>query len=1128
MDESLPVSPLLSIFVEFIPVVAPGHMSLAEFLEGRFRGDIRFRGAAYIEAERVSITRITPDSIYGSVRDGTEYQTQIARAEDDLRMYCTCDRYQKSGVCKHLWGTILAVDKADVMTGPLRVGAPIPPFAVEPEPVLTAPLDLDDVEAELVPAAIKSGKVTKRRAAAPEEQEPLKPWMARLEEIRGDMNGQHVGNQRRERAIFYEIDCEASHESGQLVLQTSQRQRRADGQWGKLKPLKLRVSQLDEIEDDSDARILAYLSGATAERNNWYAQQAETQSTAYRYTVPHELSELILPMLCGTDRLRYLGAAEKNYQPLQWDEGDAWELTVEMLAGEDGDTWYLEGSLRRGEEVMSVNDARLIVAGGLVLTEDLVARLQDFNAFEWTKLLRGNDEFEVPNGDEEELVDRLLDMPVLPKLILPDRLRLEEVTCEPEPMLVIQSPRGPRWQRERLHGGIEFDYMGSRVSGSSARWAIVQRERSRCVLRNQEAEDARWSELLDMGFRRLSDKHRSHDVEITARDLGPAVRSLISEGWRVRADGKQVRQPGEIRLKLQSGIDWFELDADVDFEGSRVRFPELLSALARGDSTVRLDDGSLGILPEEWLKQFGLLAGLGAVDDEERLRFGNDQVALLDAMLSGIDNVDYDDRFIELRDKFRKFEGVTPSEEPDGFKGSLRGYQREGLGWLKFLQEFNFGGCLADDMGLGKTVQLIALLQHRRRIRKKVMPSLVVVPKSLLFNWAQECERFAPELNVMEYTGVERASLRGDFGKQDIIITTYGTLRRDIMSLRDTRFDYIVLDEAQTIKNAASQVAKASRLLQGNFRIALSGTPIENHLGDLWSIFEFLNPGMLGRSSVFRMYAADNEDDSARTMLAQGLRPFILRRTKEQVASELPEKVEETIYCDLGTEQRRLYEELRDHYRQSLLGMVAEQGLSKSKMHVLEALLRLRQAACHPALLDRGSDEESSAKLDYLVPHLEELISEGHKALVFSQFTSMLSILRGHLDKRGIVYEYLDGKTRDRQARVERFQESEDCPVFLISLKAGGLGLNLTAADYVFLLDPWWNPAVETQAIDRAHRVGQKRHVFAYRIICRDTVEEKIAALQSRKQKLADAILEANKGSILSGMSTEDLEMLLS
>lgn len=430
-------------------------------------------------------------------------------------------------------------------------------------------------------------------------------------------------------------------------------------------------------------------------------------------------------------------------------------------------------------------------------------------------------------------------------------------------------------------------------------------------------------------------------------------------------------------------------------------------------------------------------------------------------------------------------------------------------------------------MGLGKTIQLLATLSEWHEKPETEFPSLVVVPKSLIFNWQSEAEKFTPNLKVLQYIGGDRVGLQESFDEHDIILTTYGTVRRDILQLKESQFSYVVLDEAQTIKNPASQIAKAVRLLKTKHRVALSGTPIENHLGDLWSIFEFLNPGMLGRSTLFKTVSSNNATDESKNVLAKGLRPFILRRTKQQVASELPEKIEQTLFCEMDEDQERLYGELKSHYRDSLLGMIADQGLNKSKMHVLEALLRLRQAACHPGLLDEAQRAESSAKMNVLIPHLQELVTEGYKTLVFSQFTSMLSIVKEELDKVGIKYEYLDGKTTKRQECVERFQNDPECQVFLISLKAGGLGLNLTAAEYVFLLDPWWNPAVEAQAIDRAHRVGQTKQVFAYRLICRNTVEEKIAELQSKKRDLAESILEGD-GSIMSNLTADDLEMLLS
>jgi SNF2 family DNA or RNA helicase len=512
------------------------------------------------------------------------------------------------------------------------------------------------------------------------------------------------------------------------------------------------------------------------------------------------------------------------------------------------------------------------------------------------------------------------------------------------------------------------------------------------------------------------------------------------------------------------------------------------------------------------------------------MRFHRAQAGLLDALLATQPEATCDETFARMRQEMRAFTGVEAAAQPEGFVGRLRDYQREGVGWMDFLRRFSFGGCLADDMGVGKTAQVLAMFETRRELRaagQPVAPSLVVAPRSLVFNWKQEAERFTPQLRILDYTGLDREGT--DFNGYDVIVTTYGTLRRDAVRLKDVEFDYVVLDESQAIKNAGTESAKAVRLLRGAHRLALSGTPVENHLGELWSLFEFLNPGMLGTAGVFKLAGtgARNPDPESRALLAHALRPFILRRTKEQVARELPPKTEQTVYCEMAGSQRRLYNELKQHYRYSLLAKVEKEGLGKSKIQVLEALLRLRQAACHPGLLDAKRLAEPSAKLDVLLEQLAEVVGSGHKALVFSQFTSLLAIVRKRLEEAGMVYEYLDGSTRDRQARVERFQNDAGCPLFLISLKAGGLGLNLTAAGYVFLLDPWWNPAVEAQAVDRAHRIGQTRQVFAYRLIARDTVEEKVLELQKTKRDLAAAII-GQDNSLIRDLKREDLELLLS
>jgi superfamily II DNA or RNA helicase len=1157
-------------------------MTLAELLEGRFRADVRFRGAAYLKAERVAVARVTADELFAVVRDGVEYQTQLSRQDGRLKMFCNCVvSAQTEPACKHLWGTILAVDEGNYLSGEIKAGH-VPPFFTEQRPPLV--LDDDFTDDDDLPGDFFEPGAAGATRSLGAASITATGWQARLQQVRQTLAQEPAAQPAspREQEIFYEIDVDQSRSIGQVVIQTSHRQRRGNGQWGKLKPLRLRPNRVDEAIDSEDARILAYLAGGTPERSNWHAQQAEIQSAVHRFRIPHELCELIMPLMCATGRVRYLNTDERSAAPLTWDDGPPWELSIRLIpeevetdgasdqnsraesnASEEFDdpalesprskaeppseseaietdseaietspadgkgSWRIEGQLCRENEILPLGRTVLLVPGGLVLTTKRIARLRDFGAFAWVKLLERGERFRVPIGEEHDFIDQLLDMPALPRLDLPEELRLEEVTCDPVPHLTLRAPRGALLHGDRLQGDVFFDYFGTQVRASSSQWAIAQRALGRCIVRNKDREEQRWSQLVEQGFRRLLDPRRTgRDVEISARSLGPAVRLLATAGWQVHADGKRVRQPTDLRFRVRSNVDWFELHAQVDFEGRTIRLPDLLSAVARGDTTVRLDDGSLGILPEEWIERFSLLATLGTAE-EDHVRYAMNTVTMLDALLATVPETDYDSQFLELRSRLNSPLRVQAVDEPRGFHGELRGYQKEGLGWLKFLQELRFGGCLADDMGLGKTIQFLAVLVDRKGRHKAVVPSLVVVPKSLLFNWHNECTRFAPSLKTIEYSGIGRAAQRPDLAKHDIVLTTYGTLRRDISILKEIPFEYVVLDEAQTIKNAGSQIAKASRLLSARHRLALSGTPIENNLGDLWSIFEFLNPGMLGRSSLFKQFASGTQDEQARGLLSSGLRPFILRRTKKEVASELPEKLEQTIHCDMRKEQRRIYQELRDSYRASLLGEIDRQGLGKTKMHVLEALLRLRQAACHPHLVNQASDEESSAKLDVLLPDLEELISEGHKALVFSQFTSMLAIVRKHLDRRGVVYEYLDGQTRDRRERVNHFQTDPACCVFLISLKAGGLGLNLTAADYVFLLDPWWNPAVEAQAIDRAHRVGQTRKVFAYRLICRGTVEEKIAELQDQKRSLADAILQAD-ANLLKDLTIEDLERLLS
>ena len=459
----------------------------------------------------------------------------------------------------------------------------------------------------------------------------------------------------------------------------------------------------------------------------------------------------------------------------------------------------------------------------------------------------------------------------------------------------------------------------------------------------------------------------------------------------------------------------------------------------------------------------------------------------------------------------------------------MRPYQKHGYDWLHFLNEYKFGGILADDMGLGKTVQVLAYLQSQQeQAQVKNEASLLVVPKSLITNWQRESEKFTPTLKFLEYMGNFRNKDTAIFNEYDVVLTTYGTMLRDIEILRGYHFHHVILDESQAIKNPLAKSAKAARLLHAEHRIVMTGTPVENNTFELWSQFAFLNPGLLGNMDYFKHAFANpiesGGDEKAMTMLKSLVYPFILRRTKEQVAPELPPRTERIVYTDMDTAQKKLYTQTREKYRAELLGLIESEGMNDARFKILEGLLRLRQIAIHPALVDKNYKGEAP-KFEILLETLETLQAENHKALIFSQFVETLKLVKKELDARKIKYIYLDGQTQNRQSKVDEFQTNDAVSFFLISLKAGGVGLNLTAAEYVIHLDPWWNPAVEMQASDRAHRIGQTKPVFIYKIIARDTVEEKILQLQEKKRALVKSII-SNEASFFKSLTKDDVKAL--
>jgi SNF2 family DNA or RNA helicase len=494
---------------------------------------------------------------------------------------------------------------------------------------------------------------------------------------------------------------------------------------------------------------------------------------------------------------------------------------------------------------------------------------------------------------------------------------------------------------------------------------------------------------------------------------------------------------------------------------------------------------------------------------------------------------------LDMSKKFRKFWDVISSQQameevslPTQVRAELRPYQKAGFNWLWFLYSYGLNGILADDMGLGKTLQTLVLLQHAKD-QDGPMPSLIICPTSVVYNWINEIAKFTPELSVVNLTGSDRHAQYKKIKDADAVITSYALLRRDIRALKEYPFRYVILDESQNIKNYESQTASASKSLQASHRLALSGTPVENRLMELWSVFDFLMPGFLYDKDDFKyryVYPIEEKGNrDAERRLKKQVFPFMLRRLKQDVAKDLPPKIEAVSYCELTDAQRELYLEVLEKTREEVFSHVAEKGVGGSTNSIFAALLRLRQICCHPQLMgeDLSGGLKESGKFDALKDMIEEVISEGHRILLFSQFVEMLKIIRTWLDKKGIKYEYLTGETRDRHVMVDRFNNDDSIPIMLMSLKAGGTGLNLTGADYVIHYDPWWNPAAEDQASDRAHRIGQTKSVFVYRLITKGTVEEKILKLQDRKRDLVDSIIAADR-SVGKMLSFDDLKEILS
>ncbi|MBS4167931.1 DEAD/DEAH box helicase [Parachlamydia sp. AcF125] len=642
------------------------------------------------------------------------------------------------------------------------------------------------------------------------------------------------------------------------------------------------------------------------------------------------------------------------------------------------------------------------------------------------------------------------------------------------------------------------------------------------IPRDLKTESLWEGDLLETGFQKKQVGTSQYYCPL--EEVPKSLSFLLELGWTVwDFRGQRVVNYSSGTLDLQTGHKEILIRGKLRFENYEADLGAVVGAFNRRENFVTIGSGVVGLLPQNFNK-----SGLSDLAEEgeivaggiktKKSHFGS-LVDLFDSPYS----ISTDRSFAQLRQGLLNLNEATPLPLVN-FTGSLRPYQEAGVKWLKFLFEHNFHGVLADDMGLGKTVQVLAFLS----MLDPTMPVLIVLPTSLIFNWKREIEKFLKKQSLFIYHGGDRLKQWEAWDKKGIILTSYATLRIDLPFFKEIDFQAIVLDEAQAIKNAHTLTAQSLIQLKARFRLSLTGTPIENHLGELWSQFRFLMPELLGSEKDFQHDLQASEGDLRYLQrIKKKIRPFLMRRKKEEVAKDLPAKIEQRVWVEMGAEQRQVYEDYLSGIRGNLFKKVKLDGISKHRMEVLEAILRLRQICCHPLLVTaQEGTYAASAKLEVLIQDLETLAEEGKKALVYSQFTRMLGLIAKELQKKGWRFVYLDGNTLNREKVVTQFQEDPSISFFLISLKAGGVGLNLTSADYVYLFDPWWNEAIENQAIDRAHRIGRQATVIAKRLITLESIEEKILKLKENKRQMIENLFDDSDSQ--SPLSAEDFQFLLS
>jgi len=757
----------------------------------------------------------------------------------------------------------------------------------------------------------------------------------------------------------------------------------------------------------------------------------------------------------------------------------------------------IRGKIKRNNILIDTHDLDLVAPGppNWFLKGFLINIFSEDLHWKWLKRTIGEEPFLLDSkglrGLEETLQEDI--GPFHPKLIISNMI--SEHTAHIFPFIVLKDS----------HGCFADLWMEYENSDKTALHELYP---------NIGEEELNWEQdLLETDF--IKKKVGKSHYYCPRDKVTESLVFLLEIGWKILdSQNNRILHHTEANISLTTKNNTIIVKGSVKYDNFQPSLPDVLPAIAQQKSFISLGQGFTGLLPTTWDKgNFSFLSD-GEISGDT-IKIPKNRITALPEKTSSALGIQIESSLRILQEKLANFSGISLSPPGKSFRGSLRPYQQEGLNWLSFLEEYGLHGILADDMGLGKTVQVLAMLSRF----KNNLQHLIVVPKTLIFQWKKEIETFLPGTSIYIHSGQERLRDATSWPKNAIILCSYSILRTDIELFACIHWQCIFLDEAQAIKNPGSQISLAVSRLSAQFRLSITGTPIENNLQDLWSQFRFLMPDLLGSHQEF----ATNDIQHNK----KKIKPFILRRLKDEVAKDLPEKLEHTVLIEMGTNQKRLYESLLSRMREGLIKEIRTDGIAHHRMKIFEILLRLRQVCCHPLLIESLLDEDDpreSGKFNALIKDLETVVEEGNKVLVYSQFTSMLNIIAKELQQKGWRYTRLDGKTKDREAVVKEFQEG-DIEIFLISLKAGGVGLNLTAADYVFLYDPWWNLAVENQAISRAHRIGRKDRVIVKRYVSAGTIEEKIMDLKAYKDSMAQDILDHDDN--INAISIKDLEYLL-